>query len=59
MTHFTLTNNLTGQVFDFYIDYINNIHFYYRVSVIMEQIAVIEDIDPANITFNLPLQEVA
>ena len=54
ITHIQLTNSITGQVFDFYIDHTTNTQLYYRVKVLMTQIAIIEDIDPQNVSFNIP-----
>ena len=58
ITHIQLTNSITSQVFDFYVDHTTNTQLYYRVKVLMTQIAIIEDINEQNVSFNIP-QELA
>ena len=54
ITHIQLTNSITGQVFDFYVDHTTNNQLYYRVKVLMTQISIIEQIHEQNVSFNIP-----
>jgi hypothetical protein len=46
----TLTNTITGQEFNYSVQVNSWPHFYYRLSLIMEQLAIIENVNPNNIT---------
>ena len=48
-----LTNTITGQAYSYQVQVCNNTQFYNRLGVIMEQLAVIEDVSPANISHNI------
>ena len=45
-----LTNNITGQVFNFNLEVSNWTQYYNRVSVIMFQLSIIENVNPKNIS---------
>lgn len=45
-----LTNNITGQVFNFNLEVSNWTQYYNRVSVIMFQLSIIENVNPENIS---------
>ena len=45
-----LINNLTGQVFTFTVQVNNWTQFYSRLSVLMDNLATIEDVAPENIS---------
>lgn len=53
-THIQLIT-INNQTFDYYIEHTTYYQFYSRVSVLMEQLAVIEALDIDNITFHLPV----
>ena len=53
MTTITITNNLTGQVFYFYVEVINQTQLYARLRVLMAQLAVIENVNPANLSHTI------
>lgn len=57
MTTITITNNITGQRFHFYVEVVNHTQMYNRLRVLMAQLAVIENVNPANLshTINSPL----
>lgn len=55
ITHIQLTNSITSQVFDYHIEHSTNIQLYHRVSTLMTQLSEIENIDPQNVSFNIPL----
>ena len=46
----TLTNAMTGQQFYFTVQVFSWTQFYNRLSVLMEQLAVIEQVSPSNIS---------
>ena len=50
MTYITLTNNITGQNFYFLVEVVNYTQLYARLGVLMEQLAAIENVSPANIS---------
>ena len=50
MTHVTLTNNITGQHFHFYVVVVNMTQFWARLNVLMTQLSIIEGVSPANIS---------
>ena len=45
-----LTNNITGQDFSFKLEVSNWTQYYNRVSVIMYQLSIIENVNPENIS---------
>lgn len=53
MTYITITNNLTGQEFHYYVEVVNYTQMYSRLRVIMRQLAIIEHINPANLSYNI------
>ena len=48
-----LTNTITGQSYGYQVQVNNNVQFYSRLNVLMEQLAMIEDVSPANISHNI------
>jgi len=48
-----LINNITGQSYSYQVQVNNWTQFYNRLGVIMEQLAVIEGVSPANISHNI------
>ena len=48
-----LTNTMTGQLYSYQVQVNNLTQFYNRLGVLMEQLAVIEDVSPANISHNI------
>jgi hypothetical protein len=53
-SHIQLTNTISKQVFDYYIEHATNIQLYHRASVLMQQLSVIENVENQNISFNVP-----
>ena len=53
MTYITITNNITGQQFDFRVVVVNRVQFYNRLNSIMSQLAVIENVHPANLSHTI------
>ena len=48
-----LTNTMTGQLYSYQVQVNNLTQFYNRLGVLMEQLAIIEDVSPANISHNI------
>lgn len=53
-----LTNTMTGQQYFYNIQISNWTQFYSRLGVLMGQLAVIEDVSPANISHTITNQAV-
>lgn len=56
MTHIQL-KTFKGQIFDYYLEVTTKTQLYYRVTTLMTQLAVIENINKANISLHLPQQK--
>lgn len=53
MTTITITNNITGQQFFFYVEVVNMTQLYARVRVLMTQISIIENINENNVSHTI------
>lgn len=48
-----LKNNITGQSFSYTVQVVNWTQFYNRLSVLMTQLAIIENVAPENISHTI------
>ena len=54
-----LSNNMTGQQYTYQVQVNNWTQFWNRLSVIMEQLAIIEHVAPANISHTITERRLA
>ena len=54
-----LTNNITFQTFTYQVQVVNWTQFYNRLGVLMTQLAIIEQVNPNNITHTITENRIA